>query len=93
MFVVIAIARPAYMVYTQEIVAQPRQGAMAAATTMSIGISWALMSVGGGYAITLFGYRPLFLAGALSSALGALLFWGYFRTPRGEFAQRADVGV
>lgn len=93
MFVVIAIARPAYMVYTQEIVAQPWRGAMAAATTMSIGISWALMSFGGGYVISLVGYRPLFLAGALSSAVGALLFWAYFRTPRGEFARQLDVAA
>jgi MFS family permease len=88
MLVVISIARPAYMVYSQEIVGARWQGAMSAATTMAIGISWSLMAFGGGYVIALFGYPTLFLIGALLTALGSLLFWGYFRSPRGEFARQ-----
>jgi predicted MFS family arabinose efflux permease len=88
MLVVISIARPAYMVYSQEIIGARWQGAMSAATTMAIGISWSIMAFGGGYVIELFGYRTLFLIGALLTALGSLLFWGYFRNPRGEYARQ-----
>ncbi|MDQ3248715.1 MAG: MFS transporter [Chloroflexota bacterium] len=87
MLVLVSVARPAYMVYSQEIVGPGWQGTMSAATTMAIGISWSVMAFGGGYLIALVGYRALFLSGALLTALGALLFWAYFRTPRGEFAQ------
>lgn len=86
MLVVISIARPAYMVYSQEIVAPQWHGAMSAATTMAIGISWSIMALGGGYLIVRLGYRPLFLTGALLTALGALIFWRYFGAPRGELA-------
>ncbi len=72
------------MVYSQELVASNWQCVMSATTTMSIGISWALMAFGGGYLIKLFGYPPLFLLGAGLTALSSLLFWSYFRTARGE---------
>jgi MFS family permease len=88
MLVVIAVARPAYMVYSQEIVAPRWQGSMSAGTTMAVGISWAVMAFGGGYVIVRIGYQALFFGGALLTALGALFFWRYFRTPRGEFAHR-----
>jgi predicted MFS family arabinose efflux permease len=92
MLVMVSIGRPAYMIYSQEIVAPRWQGTMSAATTMSIGISWSLMAFGGGFVIASFGYRALFLLGALLSALGALFFWSYFRNPRGEFA-RQPAGI
>ncbi len=83
MLVVISIARPAFMVYTQEIVARHWQGTMSAITTMAIGISWAAMAFGGGYLITSVGYRALFLIGAGLTAIGAALFQSYFSRPRG----------
>jgi hypothetical protein len=35
--------------------------------------------------IAALGYRSIFLMGAGITAIGALLFWAYFRVPRGEF--------
>ncbi len=49
MLTLVSVARPAYRVYSQELVASNWQGVMSATTTMSIGISWALMAFGGGY--------------------------------------------
>lgn len=83
MLVVISIARPAFMVYTQEIVSRPWQGTMSAITTMAIGASWAVMAFGGGYLIAYIGYRSLFLIGAGLTALGAILFHYYFARQRG----------
>jgi len=63
--------------------------AMSAAMMMGVGLSVAAMALGGGYAIVALGYRALFLAAAGVSVVGALLFWAYFRVPRGEFRKRS----
>jgi len=44
------------------------------------GISFALMALGGGYIITLSGFRDLFLLGALLTGLGTFLFWLHLRS-------------
>lgn len=82
-----SITRPAVAVYQMEIVSPDWRAAMSAATTMALGLSWGLVALGGGYMIPALGYRCFFLMGAGLSAAGALLFWGYFRTPRGEFTE------
>ncbi|MCL4504559.1 MAG: MFS transporter, partial [Chloroflexi bacterium] len=51
----------------------------AGATSMAVGLSWAVMSLGGGYVITALGYPSMFGAGALLTVAGAVLFWAYFR--------------
>jgi len=84
-----AITRPAIGVYQMEIVAADWRPAMSSATTMALGLSWAIVALGGGYLIVRLGYPSLFLASAGLSAAGALLFWSYFRQPRGEFASRS----
>ena len=76
------------MVYNQEIVPPALRGAMSGATTMAAGLSWGSVAFGGGYLAAALGYRSLFLTGASVTAAGALLFWTYFRIPRGEFARR-----
>ena len=58
---------------------------------MLLGISWAAVSLGGGFMIARLGYQALFLASAGLTALGTMLFWAYFRIPRGEFARAADT--
>jgi predicted MFS family arabinose efflux permease len=70
-----------------EIVSSDWRPVMSAATTMALGLSWGLVSLAGGYVITILGYRSFFLMGAGLTALGATLFWSYFRRPRGEFAR------
>jgi MFS family permease len=82
-----SITRPAVAVYQMEIISPDWRAAMSAATTMALGLSWGLVALGGGYMIARLGYRSFFLMGAGLSAAGALFFWGYFRTPRGEFAK------
>jgi predicted MFS family arabinose efflux permease len=86
MLVLVSLARPAYMVYSQEVIPPGWRGLMSAFTTMSIGLSWAIMAFGGGYMIAWVGYRPLFLSGACLTGLGALLFWSYFGRGRKTLA-------
>jgi len=81
-----AIARPANMVYHQEIVAPEWRAAMSGATTMASALSWAAMAFGGGYLITALGYRRLFLTGAGVTTAGVLLFWATFGMPRRDTA-------
>lgn len=80
-----AIVGPTSVVFQQEIVAYEWREVISGATTMAIGIGSAGIAFGGGFMLSGLGYRSLFLAGAVSVALGALIFWLYFRTPRGEY--------
>jgi MFS family permease len=80
------IALPANTIYHQEIVSPGWRAAMSGATTTMAGLSWSATAFGGGYIITALGYRSLFLTGAGLTVAGALLFWAYFRVPRGELA-------
>ena len=45
------------------------------------------MSFGGGHIITGLGYRSFFLTTAGLTLTGALIYWVYFRVPRGELAR------
>jgi len=70
--------------YSQEIVAPAWRGAMSGSLMTGVGLINAAMSLGGGYAVATVGFRGVFLLGAALTAVGALLFWAYFRVPRGE---------
>jgi hypothetical protein len=61
---------------------------MSGAVMMGSGLGIAVMTLIGGYAVALVGYRVLFLVGAGLVAAGAVIFWAYFRVPRGELAHR-----
>lgn len=74
MITVVSVTRPVFIVYTQEAVARPWWPVMSGATTMTVGFSWGITAFGGGYMIASVGYSGLFLAGALLTAAGALLF-------------------
>ena len=76
-------------VYSQEIISPDWRTTMSTALTMGAGLSASIMAFGGGYIITSLGYPSVFLIGAGLSSVGALLFWSYFRVPRGEFASSA----
>ncbi|NLS76442.1 MAG: MFS transporter [Chloroflexi bacterium] len=78
------ITSPAITVYSQEMVSAEWRPAMSGIMNMSVGLGSGLMAFGGGYAIAALGYRPLFLISAICMAIGAVVFWAYFRTPRGE---------
>ena len=75
-----SIRRPAVSVYGMDIVPPAWRTAMSSATTMAVGMSWCLVALGGGYLITRLGYASFFLAAAGSTAAGAMVFWGVFRT-------------
>ena len=82
------VVGPTSVVFQQEIVPPEWREIISGATTMAIGIGSSGISLGGGYVLSLLGYRTLFLGGAASVALGALLFGFYFRIPRGEYGRR-----
>jgi predicted MFS family arabinose efflux permease len=73
-----AVARSAFIVYGMEAVAPKWRSTVSAMTTMSAAISWGATAAIGGYLIDAAGYRPTFLAGAVATAAGALLFWARF---------------
>jgi len=73
-----AISRAPIVIFQMESVPPEWRSYMSGAASMATGLSWGLMAVGGGYAVDAVGYRGLFLAGALITACGALLFWSIF---------------
>ena len=88
----VVMAGPMRM-YTQEIVAPVWRGAMSGVLMTGVGLTNAAMALGGGYAIATAGFRGMFLLGAALTVVGALLFWAYFRVPRGEAKKDAPAKV
>jgi len=82
------ITSPTITVLSQEMVTPGWRPAMSGVMNMSVGLGTAAMALGGGYAIASLGYRTVFLASAGFMATGTLLFWAYFRVPRGELAKK-----
>jgi MFS family permease len=73
-------------VYFLELVPPSRRATVSGVTEMAAGITFTMLTFGGGYAIALLGYRSLFLAGAALTGLSALVFWRAFgrRAPEGR---------
>jgi predicted MFS family arabinose efflux permease len=69
-----------FIVYIMVLVPQRQQAVMVGTGEAAAGISFALMALGGGYVITLSGFRELFLLGALITGLGTFLFWMHLRS-------------
>jgi MFS family permease len=72
----------ASMVYFLDLVPPNRRATTAGVTEMAAGICFTVLTFGGGYIITLLGYRALFLLGAAITGLSALVFWALFRGTR-----------
>ena len=72
-------------VYQMEVVPPAWRSRMAGITSMAMGTGFFSMAIGGGYLIAAVGYRGLFLTGAVLTVVSALIFWVYFRKPRGEY--------
>lgn len=70
-----AMRIPAFLVYSMEAVVPEHRAIMSGANEMANGLGFAIMGLGGGYIITAFGYRPLFLLSACLTAVGTLVFW------------------
>lgn len=79
------ISRAITNVIYMEIVKPTWRSLTSGVTSAAMGVGFATATLGGGYVINAFGYRTLFFMGAISVAVSALLFWSYFRRPRGEY--------
>ena len=77
----------AYFVYGQELVSSGWQAVMSGAIWMGSGVGGSFILIAGGRIITTVGYSSFFLTVAALTALGGLLFLGYFHVPRGEIAR------
>jgi MFS family permease len=73
--------------FSQELVAPRWQTIMASAFMLGSGSAFATLSLVGGYIIVSLGYRTLFLVATGLIGAATLLFWFYFRIPRGELAR------
>jgi predicted MFS family arabinose efflux permease len=67
----------AFLLYIMTIVPARQQAVMAGAGEMAAGFSFALMALGGGYIVTEYSFRELFVLGFLLTGLGSLIFWAY----------------
>ena len=85
-----SVTRPTGTLYSMELVKPTWRAAMSGALIMAVGISWTIMALGGGVIIASAGYRSLYITGAVLTTIGALLFWFYFRRPRGEYSQQVS---
>jgi len=78
-FALSSIADVALSAYQMALVAPRWRTHMAGTTSMAMGLSWTVLSVGGGYLIAGLGYRELFLLAGGLTALGTVLFGFIFR--------------
>ena len=60
-------------------VSEKQRSLMSGAGEMAIGAGFGTASFVGGFLIAWYGYRELFLFGAMTTALGIFLFWVAFR--------------
>jgi Na+/melibiose symporter-like transporter len=83
-----AMARPAVQVYQMQVVRPAWRDAMAGATAAGSGLMWVLVGLGGGYLITTQGFSSMFLASAVLTGAGTLLFLVHLwsRGPQGDRA-------
>jgi MFS family permease len=73
----------ASIVYFLDLVPPNRRATTTGVTEMAAGICFTALTFGGGYIITLLGYRALFLLGAALTGLSALVFWALFHGRQG----------
>ena len=77
---------PAFMVYQQEMVPRRWWALMSGVANMAAGMSYSLANLSGGYLIPDLGFPALCLLANGLMVVGTLIFWAYFRIPRGEYA-------
>jgi MFS family permease len=70
----VSLTRPALSVYVMENIPVAWRATASAISTMSIGLCWSAISLGGGYMITALGYPPFFFISAILTGAGAVLF-------------------
>ena len=88
---VMSIRFTAMTVYILELVPKFQQSIMAGSAEMAAGLSFAMLSFGGGILLSVFGFQEFFLLGALLSFVGYLLFWLYARSGEARGGLKAAV--
>ncbi|MGQ9556285.1 MAG: MFS transporter [Anaerolineae bacterium] len=86
-----ALASPAITVFEQSLVTAKWRPAMEGTVMTSVNLGRGAMALAGGYLIESAGYGALFLTSSALMAAGAILFWLYFRVPRGELLRQAQA--
>ncbi len=71
----IALTIPAMNMYQMNLVSSRWRPLMSGATTMAMGVSFAVVSLSGGYLAASMGYRQVFLLGSGCGVGAALVFW------------------
>ena len=68
-----------FISFTMALVSEKQRSLISGAGEMAIGAGFAASSFIGGYLISWYGYRELFLFGAVVTTLGTIIFWFIFR--------------
>lgn len=74
----VSLMNPTYGVLSQTLVEPQWRTMMASSISMSFGIGIALTSFGGGFIIAAFGFKTLFIMGALAALIAAAFAWRFF---------------
>jgi len=82
----LSITRAVTNIYQMEVVTADWRSFTSGVISMAMGIGFSSMTLGGGYLIQAVGFQGLYFIAAISVMCSALIFWAYFRTPRGEYA-------
>ena len=80
-----AITQSVSAVMHMEIVPAHRRSVTSGLIAMSMGLGFMSISFGGGFLIPAIGFPAFHMLAAAITAVGALIFWLYFRLPRGEY--------
>lgn len=83
----LSIVRAVANVVQMEIVPAGWRGVASGIISTAMGMGFSSMALGGGYLAATVGYAPLFFAAGIAVTGSALVFWAYFRVPRGEYAR------
>ncbi len=73
----ISLSNPTFLVFSQSVVEPQWRTTIASSIAMAVGLSVAITSFGGGYIIAAYGYKTLFMLGALAGLTGALIVWRF----------------
>ncbi len=86
-----AVRMPALQVYQMEMIEKRWRALAYGAVSTAMGLSFGLVSFGGGQIIDRWGYTSLFTLGVILSLFGATIMWGMLKRPAQMVAARGAV--
>ena len=86
-----AVRMPALQVYQMEMIEKRWRSLAYGAVNTAMGLSFGLVSFGGGQIIERWGYTSLFALGVTLSTVGATIMWGMLKRPAQMVAARGAV--